>query len=61
MPDFERILDSLREDIAQSPEGKSYEKGFTAGKTRARIEVVAVAVALYFLVALIGRIAGGAS
>lgn len=59
MPDFERILDSLREELPQSPEGKSYEKGFTAGKTRARVEVVAVAVALYFLIVLIGRISGG--
>jgi len=40
MPDLERVFDNLREHIhADDPEKLAYEKGFTAGKNKARKEV----------------------
>lgn len=58
MPDFERLTDSLRAELATSPEERAYANGYTAGKSRARVEVLLVVVALYFLIALYGRMAG---
>jgi hypothetical protein len=58
MPDFERLTDKLRADLATSPEERAYAKGYTAGKSRARFEVLAVIVVLYFSIALYGRLAG---
>jgi hypothetical protein len=65
MPDFERLIDSLRAELATSPEERAYAEGYTAGKSRARFEVLAVVVVLYFVlvvlyfgIALYGRMAG---
>ena len=64
MPDFERLIDSLRAELATSPEERAYAEGYTAGKSRARFEVLAVVVVLavlvvlYFGIALYGRMAG---
>jgi Flp pilus assembly protein TadB len=44
MPDFERIFDKARVDLASTEEDRQYEIGFTAGKTRARKEVLVVFV-----------------
>ena len=38
-------------------ETRAWARGYKAGKTRARYEVLAVVVALYFIVALIGKVA----
>ena len=57
MPDMERLTDSLRLHI-RSGTAHDYERGYQAGKRRARIEVACIAAALYFVVALIGRFAG---
>ena len=57
MPDFERLTDSLREHLAADPEQRGWAKGFKAGKKQARIEVLVIVVALYFIVALIGKLA----
>lgn len=35
---------------------QEWARGYQAGKTRARYEVLAVVVALYFIVALIGKL-----
>lgn len=40
---------------------REWMRGYAAGKSRARFEVLAVVVALYFGVALIGRWFGGAA
>lgn len=56
MPDFERLTDSLREHVATTPEQKGWAAGYAAGKSRARIEVAAIIAALYFGIALIGRL-----
>ena len=57
MPDFERMTDSLRLFAAPDAVTREWERGYIAGKKRARIEVLAVVVALYFMVALIGKMA----
>lgn len=36
---------------------REWARGYKAGKTRARYEVLAVAVVLYFIVILIGKLA----
>lgn len=56
MPDFERLTDSLREHAAKTPEQKSWAAGYSAGKSRARLEVVVVIVAVYLTIALIGHL-----
>jgi hypothetical protein len=58
MPDFERLTDSLRIFAAKGAASKEWSHGYKAGKDRARFEVLAVVVALYFIVALIGKISG---
>ena len=55
MPDFERVNDSLRDFLAPNAVIRAWERGYKAGKTRARYEVLAVVVALYFGIALIGN------
>ena len=55
MPDFERLTDSLRVFAAPDAVTREWAKGYAAGKSRARLEVLAVVVALYFAVAMIGR------
>lgn len=57
MPDFERLTDSLRIFTAPGIASREWEKGYRAGKTRARFEVLVVFVVLYFVVALIGKLA----
>lgn len=52
MPDFERILDSLRVEVAKSPAEKSFEQGFIAGKNQARYEIAAISCAVALGVAL---------
>jgi hypothetical protein len=52
------LIDSLRAELATSPEERAYAEGYTAGKSRARFEVLAVVVVLYFGIALYGRMAG---
>lgn len=54
MPDFERLTDSLRIFAAPDAVTREWARGYQAGKTRARYEVLAVVVALYFVVAVIG-------
>lgn len=58
MPDFERLTDSLRIFSSNGVASREWARGYTAGKTRARIEVVAIVVALYFGIALIGKYFG---
>lgn len=57
MPDFERLTDSLRVFAAPDAVTREWARGYKAGKTRARHEVLAVIVALYFIVAIIGKLA----
>jgi hypothetical protein len=59
MPDFERLTDRLRVDLATTPEEREWAKGYAAGKTRARIEVAVILAALYFGIALLGRCVTG--
>jgi len=40
MPDFERVLDSLSVELANTPEKKAYARGVIAGKNKARWEAV---------------------
>lgn len=47
---------NLRIPSAQDAVMREWAQGYKAGKTRARHEVLAVGVALYFIVALIGRL-----
>lgn len=58
MPDFERLTDSLRVFAAPDAVTREWARGYAAGKTRARIEVLVIVVALYFGVAIIGRLYG---
>lgn len=53
MPDFERVTDSLRQYLAQTPEEKAFERGYQKGKTRARIEVLIITTSLIVLWSLI--------
>jgi len=50
MPSFERLTNDLRKHCAKTPESRAYAEGYTQGKTRARLEVLAllVVVVLYF-------------
>jgi hypothetical protein len=52
MPDFERIIDSARIHAAPDDAMREWAKGYAAGKTRARMEVFAIA--LCFGIALCG-------
>jgi len=58
MPDFERLTDNLRILTAPDAVSREWARGYQAGKTRARYEVLAVVVVLFFLVALIGKFSG---
>jgi hypothetical protein len=57
MPDLERLTDELRSHMASTPEQRGWAAGYKAGKTKARIEVLAIIIAVYFIVALIGHFA----
>lgn len=52
MPSYERILDSLQEHVAGSPEEKSYVQGYVAGKSKARKEVLWIICACIAILAL---------
>ena len=54
MPDFERLTDNLRIFMAPDAVSKEWAKGYKAGKSRARFEVLMVVVMLYFSLVLIG-------
>ena len=58
MPDFERLTDSLRIFAAPDAVTREWERGYVAGKKRARLEVLCIVVALYFCIALVGRLYG---
>ena len=58
MPDFERVMDSLREHAAKTPEDRAWARGYAAGKTRARRETLVVVVFVYFAIAAVGRFFG---
>lgn len=57
MPDFERLTDSLRIFVAPDAVTREWARGYKAGKTQARYEVLAIIASLYFVVALIGKLA----
>lgn len=57
MPDFERMTDYLKIFDAPDAVTREWAKGYKAGKSRARFEVLMVVVAIYFLLALIGYLA----
>ncbi|CAB4211699.1 hypothetical protein UFOVP1419_7 [uncultured Caudovirales phage] len=56
MPDFERLTDSKRIFTAPDAWAREWARGYKAGKSRARYEVLAVIVVLYFLIALVGKL-----
>lgn len=58
MPDFERLTDDLGIWAAPTPAVQEWRRGYKAGKRRARLEVLAVVVGLYFAVVLIGKCSG---
>ena len=47
MPDFERILDELRIDVANTPEEKARAEGFIEGKSYARKEILYIVIFLF--------------
>ncbi|MEH6566203.1 MAG: hypothetical protein V7756_12815 [Halopseudomonas sp.] len=57
MPDFERILDQLRFDLADTPEKKAHAAGFIAGKRHARKEIALIVAFVAALVILIAALA----
>ncbi len=57
MPDFERLTDRLRISAAPDAATREWARGYKAGKTRARYEMLTVIVVLYFIVVLIGKMA----
>jgi len=59
MTDFEFAIltDSFRPYAAPDAVKREWARGYRAGKTRARYEVLAVLVALYFIMVLIGKLA----
>lgn len=58
MPDFERLTDSLRIWAAPDAVTREWARGYKAGKKRARLDVLAIVVVLYFGIAAIGRYSG---
>ena len=59
MPDFERIIDQLRVDLATTPEEKAHALGFIAGKRHARKQIaliVAFALALTVLITVLAAV-----
>ena len=40
MPDFERVFDDLRLDLAETPDDKAYVEGYIDGKKYARKELL---------------------
>jgi hypothetical protein len=58
MPDFERLTDELGIWAAPSPAAQEWRRGYKAGKSRARLEVLAILVGLYFSLVLLGKCSG---
>lgn len=53
MPDLERLTDNLREHLAKNdPLKHAFERGFTQGKTGARLEIAAVCGVLGLIICL---------
>ena len=44
MPDFERLIDSLRVYMARDAIERAWARGYAAGKRRSRIEIALIAV-----------------
>jgi hypothetical protein len=53
---MERITDSLRIFAAPDAVTREWARGYVAGKKRARVEVLCIVVALYFAIALLGKL-----
>lgn len=53
MPDFERLTDKMRCDLAATPEEMHWAMGFSAGKTYARKEIAVVLCVLAVVVAVL--------
>jgi hypothetical protein len=53
MPDFERVVDQLRIDLAKTPEQKVYAVGLVAGKNRVRKEAMIVCIVVLVLVVVL--------
>ena len=52
MPDFERVLDRMAVDFADTPESKARAEGFVAGKNFARKEIMITVVVLGVVIAM---------
>lgn len=59
MPDFERLTDDMRVSMAPDAVTRAWAIGYRAGKSRARLEVLVVAVVVYFAIAAIGMASRG--
>ena len=44
MPDFERLIDSLRVYMARDAVTREWARGYAAGKRRSRLEIAVIAV-----------------
>lgn len=53
MPDFERVLDQMRVELAQSPEERARAEGFIEGKRYARKEIALMVGVLVGIVVLL--------
>ncbi len=59
MPDFERVIDQFQVEMAKTEEERCYARGYIAGKTRARKEllwIVLFAAALILLLLIMRAI-----
>lgn len=52
MPCLKRLTDIFRVFVTTGVSTRDWARGYKAGKTRARNEILAVVVALYFIVSL---------
>ena len=50
MPDFERPLDDLRRELAETDEEKAWVDGYIVGKSYARKEILIIVVGTVLLV-----------
>ncbi len=57
MPDFERVIDQFRVDMAEGPEERARAEGFNAGKRYARKEIVVMVAFLVFVASFIAACA----
>lgn len=54
---LKRLTDIFRVFVTPGVATREWARGYKAGKTRARYEVLAVLATMYFIVALIGKLA----